>query len=55
MVAMEINVILAFNNTNSSSADRDLATLAQLASWSLVQGRLKGKQRRKTFEWQQKK
>ena len=42
MVAMEINVILAFNNTNSSSADRDLATLAQLTSWSLVQGRLKG-------------
>lgn len=50
MVAMEISVVLAFNNTNSSSTDKELATLSQLASYSVVQERFKWKQRRKTFE-----
>ena len=66
MVAMEMNVLVGFNASSSSSRRREginLDTLSDFikkkvpfkSSYLAIQGSAKRKQRAETFEWQRKK
>ena len=56
---MKINVICGFNTTYSSSSEREKLKfyqkfyflISKIACYFAAQGKLKGKQRRKTFGW----